>query len=499
MTKVSSLIIIGFNTLLTGFGNILVLSLILTINVNAQIFTPKDVSLWDIWCYHNEQTWYMYFLSSTSLKVFDGFSVATSEDGVHWEMNGTPIRTPKGIQGGLGTGYTWKSPKFLQDSTFYCNFTVDARPQNGGTDESSYIRFAESRDLLNWEILEPEFRPDPRWYKEDYRWDCIKSIPREGGGYYGYWTAAPLERLGFGFGETDDGIHWRALPPPILEWGSYPVPEEVEVGGVGRIGDKYYALLTAFTRSKKDFNVVTFTADSPAGPFTAAPENFYVLPGLNHTWFPGFFPSPEGLLVTHFSLTTRKTGRMPVCTAAPLKRALVDRDGALRLAWWEGNQSLKGIQKDVEFSRKKVRNNNRPAFPDETFDIQRGTILEGDVKFSGNAKDEFPGICFETTEGDYYAILLISSSATAGGKISTDATGFEPDQEIDRDMPLRKKSKFRLLARHDIIELYLDDILFNVYSLPLPAMAKIGFLNNGKGIREIKYYTMTLPDQFLPE
>jgi hypothetical protein len=64
---------------------------------------------------------------------------------------------------------------------------------------------------------------------------------------------------------------------------------------------------------------------------------------------------------------------------------------------------------------------------------------------------------------------------------------------------LRKKAKFRLLARHDIIELYLDDILFNVYSLPLPAMAKIGFLNNGKGIREIKHYTMILPDQFLPE
>jgi len=478
------------------FSSIIIIAL--TINANAQLFTPKDVSLWDIWCYHHEQTWYMYFLSSTSLRVFDGFSVATSRDGVHWEMNGTPIHTPKDIQGGLGTGYTWKSPKFLQDSIFYCNFTVDARPQNGGTEESSYIRFAESKNLLNWQILEPEFRPDPRWYKTNYRWDCIKTIPREGGGYYGYWTAAPLESLGFGFGETDDGIHWKALPPPILEWGSYPVPEEVEVGGVGRIGDKYYALLTAFTRSKKDYKVVTFTADSPSGPFTAAPENFYVLPGLQYTWFPGFFPSPEGMLVTHFSLTTRKTGRMPVCSAAPLKRALVDRDGTLRLAWWEGNQVLKGIQKDVKLNRQNGGNNNRPVFPNETFDMQRGTIIEGNIKFSPNAAEESPGICFESPNGGYNAIRLLSSSATAAGKISVDGTGFLPDQEIDRDMPLRKTANFRLLARHDIIEFYMDDILFNVYSIPLPANAKIGFLNNARGIKKIKTWTTTLPNQQLP-
>jgi hypothetical protein len=117
--------------------------------------------------------------------------------------------------------------------------------------------------------------------------------------------------------------------------------------------------------------------------------------------------------------------------------------------------------------------------------------------FSGDVAESIPGICFETTDGEHHTIRLLSSSATAAGKIRSDGTGFEPAQEINRDLPLKKKSDFRLLARHDIIELYLDDFLFNVYSLPLPADARIGFLNNAKGISKVKTWTMTLPDQQL--
>jgi hypothetical protein len=43
-------------------------------------------------------------------------------------------------------------------------------------------------------------------------------ISRPGGGCYGYWTADPVGAVGFGFGESDDGVRWRALPPPVIDW-----------------------------------------------------------------------------------------------------------------------------------------------------------------------------------------------------------------------------------------------------------------------------------------
>ncbi len=229
----------------------------------AMIFKSPDNQMWDMWCYHDKGTWYLYFLSASKGEQYDGFSVATSPDGVHWNFAGTPVRMSDKVNGGLGntglgTGHTWKSPHYAQDGKFFSDFTVNGTSKS----PSSYIRFVESRDLLHWQHLDIEFRPDPRWYKEDYRWDCIKAMARAGGGYYGYWTAAPKERLGFGFGETDDGMHWRALPPPLLDWAGHPVPQEVEVGGVEKIGQKYFALLTAFTRSKGT------TVWSPSPPTT---------------------------------------------------------------------------------------------------------------------------------------------------------------------------------------------------------------------------------------
>jgi hypothetical protein len=142
-------------------------------------------------------------------------------------------------------------------------------------------------------------------------------------------------------------------------------------------------------------------------------------------------------------------------------------------------------------------NHNLPAFADGRIDMQQGTILEGKVIFPADAEESNPGICFETTAGEYHAIRFLSYSVTVAGKIKADGTGFEPVQKVNRDLRSRKKAKFRLLARQDIIELYLDDILFNVYSLPLSANARIGFLDSAEGIGKIKGWMMTLTDQQL--
>lgn len=467
----------------------------------GMIFKPPQSRMWDVWCFHREGTWYLYYLAASQRGRFDSVEVATSKDGAHWKWVAPCVHINdkgEGVLGkhGMGTGYTWESPAFARDGKFLGNFTISGDERKG---ISSYIRFVESADLIEWRHLDIEFRPDPRWYKEDYRWDCIKSLPRPGGGYYGYWTAAPKDgRVSFGFGETDDGVHWRALPPPVLDWGGRASQEEVEVGGVEKIGDQYYALLTAFTRSKGEYQVTTFVADTPEGPFRAAMKNFHPIPGLHQAWFPGFFPSPDGMLVAHhvLSATEREKGRQEVYVA-PLKRAQVDREGTLRFAWWQGNEALKGEVVETRLNRKAEAISTLPDFLSHRADLRRGVIVEGIVEFPGASAAAVPGLLIETQDGTASAIRFLSASGTSVGSIQPDGSGFtaDPQQRVDRELPDNPRFRFRLLLRRDLLELYFDDVLMNVYSLPQPASGRIGFLDSASGVRQLQAWTMSLPEE----
>ncbi len=188
--------------------------------------------MWDTWLYFHEGTYYLYYLANAGPR-WDNVSMATSSDGVHWKERGRVLYKRPGATW-MGTGSTWKSPKHETDGKFFMNFSEWTGPRQT-------IFFAESTDLLNWERLpdEYEFKQDTRWYEPDGRWDCIYTIPRPGGGLYGYWTATPKPETGgrFGFGETLDGVHWKALPPPKV----YGVGGG-EAGAVEKIGEKYYMM-----------------------------------------------------------------------------------------------------------------------------------------------------------------------------------------------------------------------------------------------------------------
>ena len=57
----------------------------------AVTFKPRDVHQWDTWVFHHDQTYYLYYLIASQWQGWDGFGVATSKDGVHWEEQGTPV------------------------------------------------------------------------------------------------------------------------------------------------------------------------------------------------------------------------------------------------------------------------------------------------------------------------------------------------------------------------------------------------------------------------
>ena len=144
------------------------------------------------------------------------------------------------------------------------------------------IFFAESSDLLHWQRLDNryEFKPDPQWYNvndgNNSRWDCIYTIPRESGGLYGYWTATPQAATEgrFGFGETTDGITWRALQPPRVR-----DVDAGEVGAIERIGDRYYMMFGS------GGIMITLVADRPEGPFVPATQEPSVAGG-SHVFRP---------------------------------------------------------------------------------------------------------------------------------------------------------------------------------------------------------------------
>ncbi|HUT24167.1 MAG TPA: LamG-like jellyroll fold domain-containing protein, partial [Sumerlaeia bacterium] len=311
----------------------------------------------DTWLYLHEGTYYLYCLASRGAR-WDNISLATSPDGVHWREHGRALAKREGVTW-MGTGSTWRSPNFEKDGRFFMNFSEWRGPRQT-------IFFAESTDLTHWKRLgdEYEFQQDTRWYEVNGRWDCIYTIPRPGGGLYGYWTATPKPETGgrFGFGESVDGVKWEALEPPKT-----PGVGEGEAGAVERIGEKCYMMFGT------EHMMVTLVADGPEGPFLPAKKNFRLLSG--HTYFSRFFPTPDGLLVNHHSIA-----RHGPVYFAPLKSTVVDAEGTLRLGCWKGNEKMKheaiGVKAPVG-GAETGGGDRSIVMLDNTFDVRQGIILEG--------------------------------------------------------------------------------------------------------------------------
>ena len=400
--------------------------------------------IWDTWLYLHEGTYYLYYLAKSGPK-WDNTSMATSPDGVHWKELGRILYMGEGVTW-MGTGSTWKSPNFETDGKFQINFSEWKGPRQT-------IFFGESKDLVNWTRLgdEYEFTQDERWYEPQGRWDCIWVIPRPGGGLYGYWTATPKPETGgrFGFGETLDGVTWKALEPPKVHG-----TDGGEVGAIEKFGDKYYMMFGTGGL------MVTLIADSPQGPFHASKKNFRLLSG--HTYFSRFFPTPDGILVNHHSIA-RDGG----VYFAPLKRAVLDDEGTMRLGWWEGNEKMKRQGTDVKASP----NDDSPiAMLENVFDVEQGMILEGDLAL--------PGGLYIQCEGDQGSAIMVDANGAAElGPMKADGSGFEAEKQVDREMSFGKSAAFRLLLENSLLEFYLDDILIECFSLPAKATGRIGLIH----------------------
>ncbi len=409
-------------------------------------------NMWDTWLYLHDGTYHLYYLAKRG-RQWNNISMATSPDGVHWKEIGRVLSKAKGVTW-MGTGSTWKSPSFATDGKFQMNFSEWRGPRQT-------IFFAESTDLVHWTRLgdEHEFKQDERWYERTGRWDCIWTLAKpDGTGLYGYWTATPKKGTGgrFGFGQTADGVTWEALPPPKVHGAGGG-----EVGAIEAIGDRYYMMFGTGGL------MVTLVADRPEGPFEAAKVNFRLLSG--HTYFSRFFPTPDGLLANHHSIA-----RTRQVSFGTLKRAVVDKDGALRLRWWQGNDQLKADAVRVKVPDE--RGTSPVTLLGNSFDSEGGVTLEGTLTLPSSKQVKARGLYIECGQAQGAAILVGAGGVCELGPMRADGSGFQCEKRVDRGASFAKPARFRLLLRRSLLEFYLDDVLIECYSLPAPATGRIGLI-----------------------
>lgn len=511
------------------------------------IHKPATGEMWDPCMVWHEGTYYLF-------SMLDGHSMhtATSPDGVHWTARPPGIdRAPFGVFkmfiGRCGD-------RFILDHGSH-----SGRP--GCWNDT--LRFWESRDLLHWTYTGEarDLHPDPRWYRPEGRCDhmyIVRKIEgRPGAGFWGYCVAStndaqPCKALGML--ESDDGLDWRWLPPPAFDWGSAP-EQLMEVGGCERIGGRYYMIQGARFDYLGHFgySVFTFVADDPKGPFRPDPEA-YRLCGTSHDLRQLGYGGKIGEIgVNCLASFARGDGELLLTNAivsgwggseavwfAPVRKAVVDARGHLRMGYWPGNEALKGAPIPLDLGRCRQIHPAAPkerhtvqaagsraelqdarglfdrhggggtiALLDNTFDLERGFILEGRLTLRDTSEGEpthrIPvsgGFYFEDAAGHGKAILLETYGITRIDRVDLregrlacareDTTG--PGCATVGGAVEGRRHAFRLLVRRDMFELYLDDQLVQSFLIAPHSSGRVGFVveDGACVVEDVKAWAMNL-------
>jgi len=445
--------------------------------------SPETGSMWDSWVFFHKGTYYLFTTCNAGGNLLDNVSMASSRDGVHWTEIGRILsRHPDSDW--LGTGSTWKSCNYDKDGKFYMDFCE--RREKGQREQEIY--FAESTDLIHWKRLDDKyvFKADQRWYKPGC-WTTIWTVPRPGGGLYGYWTCVPKPETGasFGFGETSDGLTWTVLPPPKVQGIGY-----CELGAVEKIGSRYYAMVGV------EGLMMTVVADRPEGPFYLARNNPHLL-GVKKSeshrylqefvYFTRFCRTPEGLLVNHHTIARGVQGGSLQAQVyfGLLKSAIVDSEGTLRLGWWNGNEKLKNGTPVLTLSGLIEKEDSSINMIDAKFDSEGGIIIEGLLTMPESKNSNPVGIFISCGEDSGSSVRVYAGGRCEFGEMNADFSGWDAVISVDREMDFGLQSRFRLLLKGSLMEFYMNDILIECYSLPAKATGRIGFMGN---ISEVKIW-----------
>jgi hypothetical protein len=505
------------------------------------IYQPSLGSFWDPTVIYANSQYYMYTMSGG-----DGVWLATSTDGVHWKDYGVVLKSE-----GFKNNRVWKQ---------YVNKVGDKFIMNHGafTDQgtnNNLLRFYESTDLTHWKYLY-EVPIDPAFYRANGRWDHMYMIPKNDNqladGYWGYVVADPIDHGGFGMMDSPDGIHFKPIKAPEM-LADFRVPT-LEVGGVKKIGDKYYFIGGNVSHHGfSGYGVYTWVADSARGPFRPDPEA-YRLTGTSgidgnayvHVLACFVKNSPENLISDPFTFRSTTGTDGQGTWFLPMRRGIVDAKGHLRLAYWSQNDLAKGKQVAVDASQNSVVfppgqtsanpivkvegvsdsllvHTDKPWRPfswlegdktrkavvvlNQRFDLGTGLIVEGQLNaktlYRGDARKTYAGFYIEALEKNTGTAVMLEVGEPQWreskiGRVHTDLSfGFEsldvtgPGSATVTGLDDGKDHTFRLWLRGGQMELYVDDLLMQSFFYA-KATGRIGFISQESEVRlsNLKFYSM---------
>ena len=386
--------------------------------------------------------------------------LARSRDGVHWRDWKKTCYEPYREHGAVfsNTFVGKVGDRFLM------NHGVVFAHQN-------ILRFCKSKNLDSWTLTGSCF-PDSRWYDPMGRWDAMYVLPKAeenpSGGYWGFLTATPRNEYGRGFGlaESADGFSWNFLPPPRVEWDDM-APHDLEVGGVEMIGEKYVMIAGGRPVYKGEYIVCVLSAHRPNGPYTPDKEAFVLSDGATKAaWGRG---KDGELLITEYG------GAHAGPWLLPLRRPVFS-NGHLRLGWRQENEKLKGDVIDGTGQEIKLTKgvDREMCWLTGDFDRRRGVFIEGTIRADPRGEQSGAGFVFEEPKhpyDNYRKTLDIRMEVGGPEKCETltghwnSVTGLVVASRIGRghaslhNLNPGAKQSFKLLVRHDMFELYVDDLL----------------------------------------
>lgn len=510
---------------------------------NGFVYQPTKGFFWDPSVIFADNRYYMF-----SMYGGDSVWLATSDDGVHWSDYGVVLKSE-----GFKNNAVWKQYIARVGDRYIMNHGAFT---DRGTN-NNLLRFYESTDLIHWKYLY-EVPIDSQHYLQEGRWDHMYMMPKDeaspSNGYFGYVVADPIEHGGFGMMESPDGIHYQPIKAPEIQ-ADFQVPT-LEVGGIKKIGNKYYFLGgNANHYGFSGYGVYTYISDSPMGPFHPDMEA-YRLTGTSgidgntyiHVLAAFVKDSPENLVSDPFTFMATPGTDGHGVWFLPMRKAIVDAAGHLRLAYWDGNDRAKGEVVQIDASKNTVafppgQTDANPiirvagtgdsllvhtdkdwrAFPwldgrktrkgvvvlNQRFDLDEGIIVEGHVKATKlttrtkDARKTYAGFYIEGAEkGPGTAILLEDGERqwreSLIGRLTLDTDfHFEALDVTGRNCATvtglddGKEHAFRLWIRGGQMELYIDDLLMQTFFFLRPS-GRIGFIaqESEAQFSQLKIYRM---------
>ena len=467
------------------------------------IFRPSNGSMWDPSVLWHDGKYYAIMMHNpdgpNGLDASCGL-IAISDDGVHWHDGWVAATEPdRAVGSKFFKAFIGKvGNRFVMDHGVF--------RANGRQD---ILRFYESSDLRQWRYLFSN-SPDPKWYEPAGRWDHMYILPKDEGnpsaGYWGYPVATPKPGLARGLGmmDTKDGRDWKILPPPELQWGDVP-PKDLEIGGCERIGGKYIIIGGSGDYLSDGYSMYSLVSDEPRGPFGPDTEAYRVCgtstkaAGWGVSFLAAWCRGKDGeKLISNYVSVPSGTWMLPL-------RKAIFRDGHLRLGWWPPNRSLKGDSIGLDspdVALPAAGKNRQVAWIDPVFDLDRGAVIEGTIRAKAMGDPASVGFAFSETAKRTMEIRLgIGSPEDRETHIGryNGITGFSSEDVTGRGCATARgvgngrEHTFRLLVRHDLFELYVDDLLVQTYVYK-PCGGRVGLLASGADVtfKNLAAYPMTL-------